>query len=190
MLIEVIQVAFRWHGAWINDLMQRATPFPVYVGCTLRYDVLVNETTSGVAYGLRVTRAGLADDAAVAAERRMVITDIATRQDASTVSVTVEVINANGNSGSKVVQVYFSPPPSRVTRYKKMLAGFTKVAVPAHGSTQAVVEFKTTVLGHWDPRLSKHVIDPGKYLVGVCHDSTSARCVTSALVVPVPRAGQ
>ena len=88
MLIEVIQVAFRWHGAWINDLMQRATPFPVYVGCTLRYDVLVNETTSGVAYGLRVTRAGLADDAAVAAERRMVITDIASRQDASTVSVT------------------------------------------------------------------------------------------------------
>ena len=110
--------------------------------------------------------------------------------DASTVSVTVEVISANGNSGSKVVQVYFSPPPSRVTRYKKMLAGFTKVAVPAHGSTQAVVEFKTTVLGHWDPRLSKHVVDPGKYLAGVCHDSTSARCVTSALVVPVPRAGQ
>lgn len=69
MFIEVTQVQFEWTGEWIQALMQRPTPHPVYVGCTLSFNVSVNETTSGAAYGLQVGRAESKDELAIEAKK-------------------------------------------------------------------------------------------------------------------------
>ena len=68
MLIEVIQVEFEWAGDWIPALMQRPTPHPVYVGCTISFNVSVNETTIGASYGLQVARAESKDELAIEAK--------------------------------------------------------------------------------------------------------------------------
>ena len=86
MVIKVIQVAFNWRGSWITDLYNRTAPHPIYVGCTLSFDVAVLETTEGVSYGLRVDRDESAQEIAV--EKSMVLVDLSIAIDTTAVTVT------------------------------------------------------------------------------------------------------
>lgn len=88
-------------------------------------------------------------------------------------------------AGQKVVQIYYTAPPSRITRYKKMLAGFGKVGVPARGEAVASINFELASLGHWDPRTSTHVLDGGVYTLMVCEHALvpSAQCLTHQITV-------
>ena len=90
----------------------------------------------------------------------------------ATIPITVHVELQNGPKsqtaagGSKVVQIYFTPPvsPSRLTRYRHMLGGFAKVRIGAAGATAAVdVPIPATNLAHWVPRRNGHVVDSGEY---------------------------
>lgn len=95
MMIKVIQVAFLWQGPWIENLYNLTTPHPVYVGCTLSFDVAVLETTEGVSYGLRVDRAESAQE--IAAEKSMVFVDLSMATDSTAVSVT-PVLGSEGST--------------------------------------------------------------------------------------------
>lgn len=57
VLIDVIAADFVWSGSWIPDMIQRPTPFPMYIGCTLTFNVEATEKTSGANYGLAIFRA-------------------------------------------------------------------------------------------------------------------------------------
>jgi hypothetical protein len=90
------------------------------------------------------------------------------------IQATVSLSNVGGMAGQYVVQVYFTPPPSvktRLTRYRNMLGGFTKVHIPAGGSAEAVVDIPRTSLRHWNPKEKEYVFDSGVYAIHVCHDS-------------------
>ena len=96
------------------------------------------------------------------------------------ITVSVSLANHAEVAGQHVVQVYFTPPPSRrtrLTRYRFMLAGFAKVHVPAAargGTAQEVhcqVPIPRTNLRHWDPKTAEHVLDGGGYSFFVCHDT-------------------
>jgi len=86
MMIKVIQVNFLWQGAWIENLFNRTSVHPVYVGCTLSFDVAVLETTEGVSYGLRVNRAESAQE--LDAEKSMLHVELSAGIDTSGVTVT------------------------------------------------------------------------------------------------------
>ena len=82
--------------------------------------------------------------------------------------------NAGGMDGQYVVQVYFTPPPSvktRLTRYRYMLGGFSKVHIAANGVASAIVDIPRKNLQHWNPRAEEYVLDNGVYSIYVCHDT-------------------
>lgn len=82
--------------------------------------------------------------------------------------------NEGGMDGQYVVQVYFTPPPSiktRLTRYRYMLGGFTKVHISANGVATAIVDISRKNLQHWNPRTEEYVLDGGAYTIFVCHDT-------------------
>ena len=41
LIVDIIATTFVWSGSWIADMLQRPTPFPLYVGCTLKFNVEV-----------------------------------------------------------------------------------------------------------------------------------------------------
>lgn len=104
------------------------------------------------------------------------------------VNLTVQVTNADQvRAGDKVVQVYFSQAVSRYVRYRRMLAGFVRVALPVDGSVSASVAVKWRDLSYWDPRAQVMVLEAGSYTFFVCHSSSSADCPsenTHTVVIP------
>lgn len=88
--------------------------------------------------------------------------------------VHTSLLNDGGMGGQYVVQVYFTPPPSvktRLTRYRYMLGGFTKVHIAANGTSVAIVDIPRKNLQHWNPRTQEYVLDSGVYILYVCHDT-------------------
>ena len=103
-----------------------------------------------------------------------------TATDDAPITVHVKLHNAASRGGSKVVQVYFTPPvsPSRLTRYHHMLGGFAKVPIDAGGDAAVDIPIPARNLAHWVPAESArgesragHTVDAGEYTVYVCHDS-------------------
>eukprot|EP00658_Telonema_sp_P-2_P079747 TRINITY_DN7790_c0_g1_i1.p1 TRINITY_DN7790_c0_g1~~TRINITY_DN7790_c0_g1_i1.p1 ORF type:complete len:204 (+),score=35.13 TRINITY_DN7790_c0_g1_i1:128-739(+) len=115
-------------------------------------------------------------------------------------TVTVELVNAADMGGGYVVQCYFSPPvsPSRLTRYRQMLAGFKKIELASNANATISVPILARDLAHWDPasppspnpkpKAGSHIVDSGEYKIWVCHDARgldSAQASTEGL--PAPR---
>jgi len=96
-----------------------------------------------------------------------------TATDDAPITVHVKLHNAASRRGSKVVQVYFTPPvsPSRLTRYRHMLGGFAKVPIEAGGDAAVDIPILARDLAHWVPAENGHAVDAGEYTVFVCHDS-------------------
>ena len=63
--------------------------------------------------------------------------------------------------------------PSRLTRYRHSLGGFTKVHIGAGAATSVDISIPARNLAHWDPKSNggSHTVDPGLYSLFVCHDS-------------------
>jgi beta-xylosidase len=105
------------------------------------------------------------------------------------VNVTVSLANAAPRAGKYVVQVYFSQARSRYARFQRMLAGFTKVAVPAGpgGAAAATVSVPFADLAHWDPVGQTMFLEQGDYTFSVCASSAEATCNKAdahAVVIP------
>ena len=92
------------------------------------------------------------------------------------IRVTVDLQNNAAAGGNYVVQVYFTPPisPSRLTRYRHSLGGFTKVRIGPNAKATATVDVLARDLAHWDPKRpggASHVVDAGDYQLFVCHSA-------------------
>ena len=88
-----------------------------------------------------------------------------------------------------LTQVYFSQSISRYTRYKRMLAGFTKVPVPASSSTDVALSIPFADLAYWDPKatgpVSGFVLEAGEYSISVCaHSGDCPSSNTHVVAVP------
>jgi len=104
------------------------------------------------------------------------------------VNVSVRVANAAPRAGAFVVQVYFSQRLSRFTRYKRMLGGFEKVAVPASGAVDVLVTLAYADMAYWDARQRSMVLDAGTYDVFACENIATCGAPV-AVVVPEAVAG-
>ena len=97
--------------------------------------------------------------------------------ESTLVTVDVHLRNDATIGGQYVVQVYFTPPvsPSRLTRYRHMLGGFTKIHIGANADAKATVGILGRDLAHWvpssDSQSNGHAVDAGDYTIFVCHDS-------------------
>jgi beta-glucosidase len=67
------------------------------------------------------------------------------------VTVSVPVTNTGECTGSHVVQLYVTPPPSRLTRPLRELKGFCKVHLDPGESTVAQIRLDERSLSYWDP---------------------------------------
>jgi hypothetical protein len=104
-----------------------------------------------------------------------------------TVNVSVALTNAAPRGGLFVVEVYFTQQLSRYARFQRMLAGFTKVAVPANGGASATVSVSFADMAHYDPVAKTMFLEQGGYTFSVCTSSDSATCAkanTHDVVIP------
>ena len=88
------------------------------------------------------------------------------------VNVTVTLANAAPRPGAFVVQVYFTQLLSRFARYESELGGWTKLALPASGSADALVSVPFSALEHWDPSAAggagAMIREGGSFIFRVC----------------------
>ena len=94
------------------------------------------------------------------------------------VNVTVALANAAPVAGKYVVEVFFSQALSRYARFQHMLAGFSKLDVPAGpgSAAQALVSVPFADMAHWDPLAQTMFLEQGAYTFSVCASSAAATC--------------
>ncbi|HET6954262.1 MAG TPA: glycoside hydrolase family 3 C-terminal domain-containing protein [Acidimicrobiales bacterium] len=71
--------------------------------------------------------------------------------DPRPLTVTVPVTNTGGRRGAEVVQCYVAPPPGRLTRPPRSLAGFAKVWLDPGETATVALEIDERALAYWDP---------------------------------------
>lgn len=88
------------------------------------------------------------------------------------VRVSAIVRNLSDRDGADVVQVYVAPPSdSPVARPAHELKGFAKVAVPAHGAAQVVIDLDARAFSYWSERYHAWHLEAGEYRVQVGESS-------------------
>jgi len=95
------------------------------------------------------------------------------------VNVTVNLLNSAQTSGQYVVQVYFSQSLSRYARFQRMLAGFSKVQVPASGTASVTISIPFSDMAHYDPIAKWMFLEEGEYSLSVCENSEQSSCKDS-----------
>ncbi|KAI4853970.1 family 3 glycoside hydrolase [Aureobasidium sp. EXF-8845] len=85
---------------------------------------------------------------------------------------TINVTNTGDVSGSEIIQVYMTPPPTTTgTRTQRKLVGFEKLELQPGETKTAHVAFKQTEFAEWDEDNSRWSVAGGEHLVEL---STSA----------------
>jgi beta-glucosidase len=109
--------------------------------------------------------------------------------DVDGVTVTVDVTNTGGRTGSEVVQVYVRDVDASVQRPEKELRGFAKVRLEP-GETRAVdVRLDSRAFAFWDPRRHGWVTEAGAFEILVGSSSAAIHAVMPVTVVesaPLP----
>ncbi len=90
----------------------------------------------------------------------------ASRREAS-----VTVTNTGDRRGSHVVQFYVAPPAGAVSRPRRELRAFEKVALEPGQSVRVTVGLDARAFAHWDSRAAGWRIPGGEYLVEVGHSA-------------------
>jgi beta-glucosidase len=93
-------------------------------------------------------------------------------------------LSSSGPAVDFVVQVYFSQNIARLARYSKMLAGFTKVTLPANAQGfTATVPISADELAYWDPEVGDYVLDNGIFTISTGHNSANTPVSAQLTVV-------
>ena len=79
-----------------------------------------------------------------------------------TVRIQVNVKNKSAIEGKSTVQVYVRDLAGSVVMPMKQLKGFSKVTVPAYGSTLAEISVPVSELGLYDMNM-RYVVEPGRF---------------------------
>ena len=89
-----------------------------------------------------------------------------------TVRIQVNVKNKSAIEGKSTVQVYVRDLAGSVVMPMKQLKGFSKVTVPAYGSTLAEISVPVSELGLYDMNM-RYVVEPGDFdfMIGTSSDS-------------------
>lgn len=88
------------------------------------------------------------------------------------VRVSAIVRNLSDRDGADVVQVYVAPPSDcSVARPVHELKGFAKVAVPARGEAQVVIDLDARAFSYWSERYHAWHLETGEYRVQVGESS-------------------
>lgn len=107
--------------------------------------------------------------------------DASTAQSYDTPIVRVSAIvrNLSDRDGADVVQVYVAPPSDcSVARPAHELKGFAKVAVPARGEAQVVIDLDARAFSYWSERYHAWHREAGEYRIEV---GESSRCIAASV---------
>jgi len=88
-----------------------------------------------------------------------------------TLLASTTVGNVGDREGKDVVQLYISPPPSRVRRAPLELKGFEAVHLRPGESTRVTLRLDSRAFAHWDVSNHEWHIEPGDYVVHVGRSS-------------------
>ncbi|KAI5117718.1 hypothetical protein M0805_001804 [Coniferiporia weirii] len=85
--------------------------------------------------------------------------------------VTVTVANTGAVAGKEVVQVYITDLVSSVVTPNQFLAGFQKVEIAPHSSTEVKITIKSSQLAVWTLN-NEFVVEPGQFAIKVGSSDT------------------
>ena len=93
--------------------------------------------------------------------------------------VEVDVLNTGNLDGDEVVQVYASYPDSRVSRPKRQLVGFQRIAIKAGEMKTVSFDLQPKSIAYWDTAAHSFVVESGKLKLAVGGSSSDLPLSTS-----------
>lgn len=95
------------------------------------------------------------------------------------VRITLPIRDTSKFAGTEIAQLYVAPPaettPSGVPRPVHELKAFARVALGAHGTGTAALDFSVKNLAYWDPASRKWTVTPGEYVAEIGASSRDIR---------------
>ncbi|MDP8999200.1 MAG: glycoside hydrolase family 3 C-terminal domain-containing protein, partial [Myxococcota bacterium] len=90
-------------------------------------------------------------------------------------TVSLTVTNAGKRKGDEIVQVYVSPPKSRVPRPQKELKGFARVSLGAGDSKAISMTLEPRAFAYWDDGKKQWAVEAGAYEIIAAASSADVR---------------
>ena len=83
------------------------------------------------------------------------------------VKVSVQVENISDTDGKEVVQLYVNEEKPAVSRPKRELKAFEKVAIKAHEKAAVTFELTESAFSYYAQEQSKWTVNPGAFLIEI-----------------------
>jgi len=102
-------------------------------------------------------------------------TNVAQLSPTGSVDVSVDVTNTGKRAGEEVVQLYVAYPDSQVSRPRRELRGFQRVALEAGATRTVTMPLAARRLEYWDVEAQDFVVEPGRIRLAVGASSADLR---------------
>jgi len=103
---------------------------------------------------------------------------------AGSVSISATITNTSRRSGTEIVELYVSPPPSPVARPVHELKGFTRTYLEPSQASTVQLTLDPHAFAYWDEAIHDWNIVPGKYDIGLGASSRDIRLRSEVTVTP------
>lgn len=107
--------------------------------------------------------------------------------ESETLTVNLDVTNTGKVAGKEVVQLYISPPISRLVRESQSLKGFTKVALEAGETKTVSFILQSDDFAYYDPHFSDWIVESGDYQICLGKSSRDIVLTSTLSVEMAPR---
>jgi beta-glucosidase len=103
------------------------------------------------------------------------------------VSVSVNVTNTGKYGGKEVIQLYVSPPESRLARESKALKAFAKIEVQPGETQTATMELNWADFAYYDPSFQDWIVESGDYQLLAAKSSRHIELIKTLSIHATPR---
>jgi beta-glucosidase len=93
--------------------------------------------------------------------------DLKVKKTGDRVTVSVQVENISDTDGKEVVQLYVNEEKPAVSRPKRELKAFAKVAIKAHETAEVTFELTESAFSYYAQEQSKWTVNPGAFLIEI-----------------------
>ena len=93
--------------------------------------------------------------------------DLKVKKTGDRVTVSVQVENISDTDGKEVVQLYVNEEKPAVSRPKRELKAFAKVAIKAHEKAEVTFELTERAFSYYAQEQSKWTVNPGAFLIEI-----------------------
>ncbi|WP_342000168.1 glycoside hydrolase family 3 C-terminal domain-containing protein [Microbacterium sp. LWH7-1.2] len=97
-------------------------------------------------------------------------------------SASFDITNTGDRDGREVPQLYFGVFESVISRAPRALVGFDSVVLERGETRRITIDVPLTELAYWDSRMSRWVIETGRYNLFVGASSRDVRSTTTVMI--------